>query len=81
MCPQNLAANGQQNFEKRLHLAAKGWTRRAHEIGRFQQFATLAYPLLTRPRGLLSRGLQVQVLLGTLQATEIIREFRSPSRL
>jgi hypothetical protein len=46
---------------KRLHSPANRWTRRAPEMERFQQLATLDHPLPTRPQGLSRRRPRVQV--------------------
>jgi len=52
---QNLAAQWQQKNAKRLHSPANRWTRRAPEMERFQQLASLDYALPTRPQGLSRR--------------------------
>ena len=59
--PHNLAAQWQQKIVKRLHSPANRWTRRAPEMERFQQLATLDHPLPTRPQGLSRRRPRVQV--------------------
>jgi hypothetical protein len=82
--PQNLAAQWQQRIAKSLHSPANRWTRRAREMERFQQLASLDYRLPTQPQGLSRRRPRVQVpstpqkSLGNLEVAKEARQVVPP---